>query len=384
MGREQPLIDTLIVGAGPAGLALGACLRRVDVPFVILERGESPAASWRNHYDRLHLHTVKKHSALPFFPFPGGVPVYPSRQDVVDYFDAYARRFELNPRCGEDVVSVRPCDDGWETTTAKGKYISTRVVIAAGYNRRPYIPDWPGKNVFGGEITHSLSYRSGEPYRGQRVLVVGLGNTGGEIALDLHERGAASVAICVRTPVHVIPRDFIGMPTQVTAILLRYLPQALAGAIATSVARISIGDLSEYGIHRPNISPVAQIAKYGRIPLIDVGTVELIKRRSVRIVPAIERFTETGAVFVDGAKLEVESVILATGYRPGLEEFLEDSAAVTDALGYPIPRAGESRKGGLYFLGYENPPTGLLRQIAIDARRVSLDIAAKAKRAAQR
>ena len=377
MGSERPLTDTLIVGAGPAGLALGACLREADVPFIIVERGDSPGASWRNHYDRLHLHTVKKHSSLPYLAFPDTVPKYPSRQDVIDYLDAYARRFGLNPMCGEDVVSVRQCDEGWETTTTKTKYVSTRVAIAAGYNRRPYIPDWPGKNAFRGTIAHSASYRNGEPYRGKRVLIVGIGNSGGEIAMDLHEHGAASIAICVRTPVNIIPRDILGTPAQVTGIMLSYLPEFLSDLIGATVARLAVGDLSQYGIHRPNISPAAQVNRYGRIPLIDIGTVDLIKRGAVRVVPAIDRFTETGAVLIDRTALELDSVILATGYRPGLEDFLEDSASVVDAHEYPIPSAGESDKPGLYFLGYANPSTGLLRQIAIDAKRVARDIAAK-------
>ena len=378
MGIELSLTDTLIIGAGPAGLALGACLRKAGVDFRILERGDLPGASWRNYYDRLRLHTVKKHSNLPHLPFPDHVPKYPSRRDVVDYLDSYTRHFALNPQCGEEVQSVRRLDDGWETTTSSARYVTPRVVIATGYNRRPYIPDWPGKSRFQGEIAHSATYKNGEPFRDKRVLVVGIGNTGGEIAIDLHECGAAEVSICVRTPVNVIPREFLGTPVQVSAIALGHLPTFLSDFIGSALARLAIGDLSAYGIHRPKISPAAQVNTYGRVPLIDIGTVDLIKRGTVRVVPAIERFAETGAEFVDGRTREFDSVILATGYRPAIDDFLEDAHSVTDAHGYPIPRAGESSKPGLYFLGYTNPSTGLLRQIAIEARQVARDIAAKA------
>ncbi|MCL4692415.1 MAG: NAD(P)/FAD-dependent oxidoreductase [Candidatus Hydrogenedentes bacterium] len=376
MAHEQRVNGTLIVGAGPAGLALGACLRRRDQPFTILEAGDAPGASWRNHYERLHLHTVKQHSALPHLPFPEHVGQYPSRQDVVEYLDAYSRHFELNPRCGEEVQSIRRDGDSWHTTTSGGSYISGQVVIAAGYNRHPYIPPFAGIEDFGGDVVHSREYRNGVNYRDKRVLVVGFGNTGGEIAIDLHEHGAASIAVCVRTPVHVIPREFLGTPTQISGIMLSKLPTFLSDFISSTVARIAVGDLSQYGIHRPKISPAAQINRYGRVPLIDIGTIDLVKRGIVRIVPGINAFTGAGASFVDGTTLEFDSVILATGYRPALDEFLEDAAAVTDPHGFPIPRAGASALAGLYFLGYTNPSTGLLRQIAIDAQRVANEIAA--------
>lgn len=376
MAHEQRVDGTLIVGAGPAGLALGACLRRLDLPFTILEAGEAPGASWRNHYERLHLHTVKQHSGLPHLSFPQHVKQYPSRQDVVDYLDAYSRHFALNPRCGEEVQSIRQQGSAWETATANATYCSDRVVIATGYNRRPYLPPFVGIDEFRGEVVHSRDYRNGAPYRDKRVLVVGIGNTGGEIAIDLHEHGARSVEICVRTPVHVIPRDFLGRPTQVTGILLSRLPRRVAEAMSSIVARIAIGDLSQFGIHRPKISPVEQINRLGRIPLIDIGTIDLIKRGSVRVVPGIERFNSTGVMFVDQIERTFDNVILATGYRPALDEFVEDAASITDEHGFPIPRVGESARPGLFFLGYANPSTGLLRQIAIDARRVANEIAA--------
>lgn len=359
---------------------MAACLKRADVPFELIERAEHVGSAWRSHYERLHLHTVKKHSNLPYFSFPAGVEKYPSRQDVVDYLDAYMRHFDIEPRLGEEVISIRRDNGAWQTTTTRRAYTSQRVVIATGYNRRPVIPTWPGEESFQGAIIHSAEYRNGEPYRGKRVLVVGIGNTGGEIAIDLCEYGAAPVHISVRGPINVIPRDYLGTPAQVSGIMLSKLPRAVRYPLSKAIARVATGDLSRYGIRWPEFGPIESVERFGRVALIDIGTIDLIKRGEITVVPGIKRFTERGVAFMDGATHEYDAVILATGYKPRIEDFLQDAHDVTDEAGYPVPPAGESKWPGLYFLGFVNPPTGLLRQIAIDAQRIAAEIAYTATR----
>lgn len=378
MGQRDT--DTIVVGAGPSGLALSACLTRAGVPFILLERAAAAASAWRSHYDRLHLHTVKKHSNLPYFPFPESVEKYPSRQAVVDYLDAYMRHFDIQPRLEENVTSIRRANGGWETATGDRTYRSARVVVASGYNRRPVVPKWPGQDRFQGTMIHSAEYRNGEPYRGKRVLVVGIGNTGGEIAIDLHEFGAESTHICVRSPINVIRRDFLGTPAQVSGILFSKLPRGVRYPLSKAVARASIGDLSRYGIEWPEIGPMESVERFGRVALIDIGTIDLIKRGAIKVVPGIKCFSESGVEFVNGDTHEYDAVILATGYKPRLDEFLENANELTDEAGYPVPPAGESKFPGLYFLGFANPPTGLLRQIAIDAKRIAADIARKTEK----
>lgn len=363
---------------------MSACLARAGLPYTLIDRAGQAGSAWRTHYERLHLHTVKKHSNLPYFPFPDHVGKYPSRQDVVDYLDAYVRHFDIKPRLGEEVTSIRRENGAWETRTSGGVYSSERVIIASGYNRKPVIPKWPGRESYGGTVIHSAEYRNGEPYRGKRVLVVGIGNTGGEIAIDLHESGAASVHVCVRSPINVIPRDYLGTPAQVTGILLSKLPRRLRYPLSKRIARLASGDLSPYGIQWPEIGPVESVERFGRVALIDIGTVALIKNGAIQVVPGVKRFTEKGVEFVDDQAHEYDAVILATGYKPQLGEFLENANEVTDEAGYPVPPAGESKWPGLYFLGFVNPPTGLFRQIAIDAPRIAGDIAQKSARSAAR
>ena len=187
--QEPVKVHTIVVGAGPAGLAMGACLQQAGVSFLILEQADQVAVAWHRHYERLHLHTDKKHSALPFFPFPKEYPRYPSRVQMIDYLEAYARRFQLAPRLGQRVVSARRIHDAWRVETQDSHYQAENLVVATGYSREPLVATWPGQEAFKGRVLHSSEYRDGEAFRGQKVLVVGFGNSGGEIAIDLGRTG---------------------------------------------------------------------------------------------------------------------------------------------------------------------------------------------------
>ena len=171
----------IVVGAGPAGLAVAACLKQQGVNALILEQADRVGAAWHGHYERLHLHTAKGFSALPFMPFPREYPRYPSRSQVIAYLEAYTRHFQLEPRFGQRVVGARRVNGWWEVETEDGRYEASNLVIAAGYNREPNVPGWPGQEHFQGAILHSSAYRNGEMFKGQKVLVVGFGNSGGEI-----------------------------------------------------------------------------------------------------------------------------------------------------------------------------------------------------------
>jgi cation diffusion facilitator CzcD-associated flavoprotein CzcO len=365
---------TIIVGAGPAGLAVGACLKRSGIPAVILEQADKIGPAWHRHYDRLHLHTDKAHSALPYAPLPKDFPRYPSRLQLIDYLEAYARQFELDPRFGQQVVAARPSNGSWEVQTQDTHYQASNLVIATGYNHEPYYPSWPGQSSFSGPILHSSQYRNGETFKNQRVLVVGFGNSGGEIAIDLWEH-SAKPAISVRGPVNVIPRELFGIPVLTIVILQRKLPPRLADALNAPLLRLTVGDLSQYGLRRSNDGPLTRIQRERRIPLIDVGTIQLIKRGQVTVYPGIERFTEKGVVFTNGQQEDFDAVILATGYRPRVNAFLEGVSAAYDENGMPLLSGQKISVQGLYFCGFFVSPTGMLREIAIEARKISSAIA---------
>ena len=369
--RTTALLPVLIVGAGPAGLATAACLKQRGIEPLVLEAGASLGNSWRHHYDRLRLHTVKQQSHLPGVPFANELARYPTRAEVIAYLEAYASRFAIVPRAAEAVRRVRAAGDGFVVETARAVYRARAVVIACGLNRIPNPERLPGQERFRGTLIHSRDYRNADRFFDQRVLVVGAGNTGAEIAVDLAEHARPTLAL--RSPVNIVPRDFLGMPTQLTSIRMRRLPLKLADAVARLVSRLSFGNLARYGLPRPALGPLTAFKVRRRVPIIDVGTIAAVKRGDIAVKPAVVRFTETGALFADGSAAEFDAVVLAIGYRPALEGIVAVPGALDDE-GYPRDWRGGAHPG-LFFVGYEQPSTGLLREIAIQAEAVAAAIA---------
>lgn len=201
----------VIVGAGPSGLAVGAGLKRQGVPFIILERANCIASLWQNRtYDRLKLHLPKQFCQLPNFPFPEDFPEYPTKHQFIKYLESYAKHFDINPHFNETVQSAKYDDTFglWRVKTvsisssnpSEIEYICRWLVVATGENAEKVVPEFEGLQEFGGHVMHACDYKSGESYRGKRVLVVGCGNSGMEISLDLCNHDATS-SIVVRSSV---------------------------------------------------------------------------------------------------------------------------------------------------------------------------------------
>ena len=190
-----------IVGAGAAGLSAGASLKRRGIDPVVLDKDDRIGGSWARRYERLRLHTVRRFSGLAYYPIPGWYPRYLAKDMFAEYLEDYARRFELDVRLRQAVRRIAPTDDGgWLLDTPSGRWRTRVVVVATGHYNEPFLPRWPGIDEFEGWLLHSADYRSGGQLAGGNVLVVGIGNSGAEIAADLVEQGAARVAISVRTP----------------------------------------------------------------------------------------------------------------------------------------------------------------------------------------
>ena len=367
-------LSTLIIGAGPAGLAMAGQLAYRQLPFTILEASEFVGFSWRNHYDRLHLHTVKEHSALPHLPFPADYPTYVPRLKLVDYMEGYAEQIGIQPLFNQPVTGIRRLPSRqWQVQTPTDTFEAERVVVATGYNRIPYQPDLPGQANFRGIIWHSREYRNGSAFQNEDVLVVGMGNTGAEIALDLYEHGARPV-ISVRGPVNIVKRDTFGRPTQPTAIFLNKFPNWFYDLMASLSQRLTIGDLSKYGLHKPPYSPSYQIRKLGKIPVIDVGTLDQIKEGTIKVVPGIRQINRDSVTFTDGRELPFDAIVLATGYRAGLQPILGESLArhLLNEKGYPKSHWFDSPDlQGLYFLGFTTPLTGVIHSLNIDSEKIA-------------
>lgn len=370
-------VDTVVVGASAAGLAVAAQLQALGRQVELLEAEEAVAGPWRRHYDRLHLHTPKATSALPGLAMPAHWPRYVSREQVVEYLEAYCAHFALRPRFGQAVTRIEPAQPFWEVATADGSWRARHVVVSTGRTRVPVKPDWPGLERFNGEVLHSSDYRNGSRWRGRPVLVVGFGNSACEQALDLAEHGAQA-HLAVRSAVNVVRRDVLGfVPVLALSILLGRLPPRLADSLGRPVARLTVGDLEHYGLRRLPYGPMTQIARDGRVPLIDVGTLQAIKAGRIAVHSAIERFGERSASFVDGSQLELDAVVLATGYRAGVDQFLPCFEEVCDSSGTPLVSGVPAARPGLYFCGMRVTAGGMLREIGRESARIAADIAGR-------
>ncbi|MCB5178297.1 flavin-containing monooxygenase [Streptomyces antimicrobicus] len=367
-----------VIGAGPAGLAAAAALRGRGVRAVVVEKADAVGDSWRRHYDRLRLHTTRRLSALPGLAVPRRFGRWVARADVVRYLEKYAEFHELEIVTGVEVHRVERAADGagWTLYASGGRELAaSAVVVATGFNHTPRLPDWPGRDTFTGRLVHASAYRNAAPYTGQDVLVVGVGNTGAEIAVDLAEGGAARVRLAVRTAPHIVRRSTLGWPAQRTGILVRRLPVRLVDRLGALVARISVPDLSAYGLPRPTTGLYSRV-RQGAIPVQDVGLIDAVRARRVLPVAAVEAFDGAEVVLADGSRVTADAVIAATGYVRGLEP-LVGHLGVLDGRGRPTAHAPRSPAGapGLYFVGYTNPISGMFRELALDARKLARALA---------
>jgi cation diffusion facilitator CzcD-associated flavoprotein CzcO len=365
-----PKPEAIIVGAGPAGLASAMAMRDAGLEVALFEKADNVGSVWRCHYDRLHLHTDRKHSGLPGMAMPPTYSTYPSRLQIVEYLESYAARFVIRPVFNTAVSSIRRDGLQWCAQTAQGPICAPIVIVATGIADAPYRPSWPGSELYRNPVFHSSEYRNPEPFAGKRVLVVGFGNSGGEIALDLANAGV-DVALAVRSPVQILPRDLLGFPILAWAILYRPLPARLVDFINAPILRLATGSIEKWGLRRAAKGPRRMVDEDGRVPLIDIGTLDKIRDGSIKIRGGIDRLTPEGVVFADATREDFGAIILATGFRPDLRPLVPDVEGVFDGRGMPLVTGRATNAPGLYFCGQITSPTGQLREIGLEARRIA-------------
>uniref|UniRef100_J3LVD9 Flavin-containing monooxygenase n=1 Tax=Oryza brachyantha TaxID=4533 RepID=J3LVD9_ORYBR len=351
----------IIIGAGPSGLAVAAGLREQGVPFTMLERADCIASLWQKRtYDRLKLHLPKQFCELPRMPFPEHYPEYPTRRQFIDYLEDYRAKFDINPLFGHTVVSARYDQTSglWRVRAAAAggsetEYIGNWIAVATGENAESVLPDIPGLDAFGGEVTHVADYKSGEAYRGKEVLVVGCGNSGMEVSLDLCDHGARP-SMVVRDAVHVLPREVLGKSTfELAVLLMAWLPLWLVDKILVVLAWIFLGNLAKLGIRRPTVGPLTLKNSTGRTPVLDYGALARIRSGEITVVPGVTRFGKGFAELADGRVISLDAVVLATGYRSNVPQWLQGNDFFSKD-GYPKASFPHGWKGesGLYAVGF--------------------------------
>ncbi|KAK8540912.1 hypothetical protein V6N13_060963 [Hibiscus sabdariffa] len=355
--QQQPPV--IIVGAGPSGLATAACLSLHSIPYIILEREDCSASLWKKYsYDRLHLHLHKQFCELPHLhlPFPDSYPRFISKEQFISYLDDYVSHFKIDPlyrRCVESaefdestekwIVKARDLGSN-EVEEFKGRFLA----VASGEACDPYTPDIQGLESFSGLLLHSTQFRNGKAFRDKNVLVVGSGNSGMEIAMDLANHGAKT-SIVVRSPVHILSREMVYLGLN----LLKYIPVNVVDSLMIMLSKLVYRDMSKYGISRPKEGPFFMKVAYGKYPVFDVGTYSKIKSQEIQVLPAISSIRGNEVVFHNGKAHGFDTIVFCTGFKRSTHLWLKGDDYLLNDDGIPKPSFPNHWKGnnGLYCIG---------------------------------
>lgn len=361
--------NTIVIGASISGLASAGCLTKAGIDYIIIEKEDNIVYPWRNHYKRLHLHTNKKLSNLPYKKFDSEVPKYPSRQQVIDYMESYKREFNIQPKFNTQATSVKRENGYWMIETTDGSFKSQNVIIATGPFGKPRKIDFKGLDSFPGVVTHSFGYQTGQDFKGQNVLVVGFGNSACEIAMDLHEQKAFP-SMSVRSAVNVLPRDILGVPILQLGLINSKLPPRLADKLNAPLIRLLIGNIEKAGLKKLPYGPLEQIHIHQKIPLLDFGTIKLIREGHIKIYDDINYIECDCVHFVDGVNKKFDVIVAAIGYDKGGLDIIKVPQQRFEDLKNSIDQQKFFGRDGLYFCGFWVSPTGQIREIALDAKKI--------------
>jgi cation diffusion facilitator CzcD-associated flavoprotein CzcO len=367
--------DVVVIGAGHGGIASALALKDRGVAALVVDEAQQVASRWQARYDRLRLNTSRPTSHLPGRPYPRATPMFPTRDHVVEHIQGHARDAGLELLLGTRVQRLSRRNGGWTVATGKSEFGARQVVLATGYENEPLIPDWDGRESFAGELIHSADYRNADRFRSRRVLVVGPGCSGMEIAHDVATGGAAKVWLAVRTPPTIISRAGPGgLPGEWIGTALLYLPSRFGNALARFGSRQDFGDLSQYGLPVPDEGLMTRFRRDGTVPsIVDKEVIEAVKEGTVEIVGAVEALDSAGVILASGSRVEPNAIICATGFRRALEP-LVGHLGVLDKRGWPAVAAPKPAAPGLRFVGYTSRP-GALGFISRQAKRSAKAIA---------
>lgn len=363
--------EVIVIGAGPCGIAAAGMAQARGLDVLVLEAGSCVASKWREHYDRLRLHSLRQFSGLPNHEIPKRAGRWVSRDDYAAYIDNYARSHSLQITFKTVVTRIEAKGSRWLLQTDSGQFEAGQVVVATGFNRTPVIPNWPGLDSFTGKFLHSSRYRSPKPFRDLHVLVIGSGNSGAEIAADLAEAGVEHVSISVRTSPNIIPREFpLGLTLSHLALILAHLPTSGIDRVSLVMQRWAFGDLSSFGLQFP-LQGMRTRGLSGRTAMIDMGFVRQLKAGHIEVVPGVDAF-EGAEVVCGNRRLRPDVVIAATGYKRDLES-LVGHLGLLNEKGVPEVHAPDStpKAPGIFFIGYKLHFTGLLWEMRRSAPKLA-------------
>jgi putative flavoprotein involved in K+ transport len=344
MATDRPCPSVLVVGAGSAGLSVAAALQRRGIAPTVLERGDRVGTAWRTRYEELRLNTVRWLSDLPGVSIPRADGRWVTRDEYVAHLEGFAVAHRIDVRFDTTVHRVDRTGDGWQVETDEGSRTADHVVVATGRAHRPRTPDWPGRATYPRPLRHVSELRRAADLAGRSVLVVGGGNSGIDLTVQLVAAGVGSAWLSVRTPPTILPLEIAGLPVQPLGVALRHLPDRLRDAMARGMSRLVVGDLAPYGLPTPPVGAYTRLRTTGVTVAVDRGFARLLRAGRVRVVADVVRLDD--------------DVVLADAGRP------------RTAPGRPVPGGP-----GLWFIGYWPAIEGDLRLHPIEARRIARRIA---------
>ncbi|MGH3522468.1 MAG: flavin-containing monooxygenase, partial [Mycobacterium sp.] len=332
---QQSRHDVVVIGAGPSGLAVARELEHHhQISALVIEKATAPAVSWRRRYDNFRLNTNGYLSHLPGQRISVSAGRWPTKEDMVRYFDRYVRLQNITLQLGCAVNRIDRSADGWLLDTSSGVIRTAAIVLATGRYHTPVIPPWPGLVQFRGELVHSGGFRNAWPFRGHDVLVVGAGNSAADIAVQLADNGARKVWLAVRTPPHLVRRAMGPVPSDVFLELFARVPARMIDPLIARLNRLLWGDLSRYGFHRPPLGLKATVEQRGRIPTLADELVDAVRAGRVEVVAAVSALESDRVILADGQAVAPQVIIAATGFSTDLDG-LVGHLGVLDEHGNP-------------------------------------------------
>ncbi|MBV8347803.1 MAG: NAD(P)/FAD-dependent oxidoreductase [Mycolicibacterium sp.] len=375
IAEAEGWLDAVVIGAGPSGLAVARQLEhRHGIRTLVVDRAAAPAISWRTRYDNFRLNTNGFLSHLPGQRIPLSAGRWPSRDDMVRYFDRYVQRQNIAVELGCEVNRIDRAERGWQLDTSSGEIRTTAIILATGNYRTPTIPPWPGLKHFTGELVHSSDFRNAWPYRGRDVLVVGAGNSAADIAVQLADHGARRIWLAVRTPPHLVRRAMGPVPSDIFLEVFARVPASMIDPLMGRVNRLMWGDLSVYGFNRPPLGLKATVEQRGRIPTLADELVTAVRAGHVQVVAAVEAVACERVILADSTWVAPQVIIAATGFRRDLES-LVGHLGVLDLQGNPRGGFACHVGDGMFAIGYGIPPRGPLRAIRLNATPLARQVA---------
>jgi len=370
-----------VIGAGAAGLAAAKSLLDEGLDVVVLEKGDRPGGLWAQGnasglspaYDTLHLNTSKGRTEFADFPMPAEWPDYPAATKVAGYLADYADTFGVTERIryGAEVESVVRRGTGWEVVVDGSPEHVDAVVVANGHNWSPRWPDPAYPGHFSGDQMHAHDYRGPEQLRGRRVVVVGMGNSAMDIAVDASYAGAAPVLLSARHGAHIVPKYLFGRPADATGGAIARLPWRLRQRLAETMLRLAVGRPEAYGL------PAPAGGLFQNHPTISDSILHRITHGEVRPKPGIERFDGDRVVFADGTVEEADLVVWATGYRVSIP-FLGEEWVGEDPEALPLfKRVFHLDEPTLSFVGLMQSTGAALPVVEAQAKLVAAHLAGR-------